>query len=178
MDRLKTILSGESSINLNLDFLCRNNHTDLLILKNIKTTVDQRRSSVLHSATLFTNALMHAGTTIDTFLRDNLEWLGTLPFIFVTQNFFKCHGCYLEIFSSTPKMDFFLLPGNIFRCYLELFSNAPQDVPPIGLNSVLSLVSELYIKDISKKDKQCSDPICPLPEFQDLHTPKEVPSMH
>ena len=76
MNKLKVILTGETSINLNLDFLCRNNHTDLLILKNIKAAVDQRRSSVLHSAALFTNGIMHAGTTIDVFLRDNLEWLG------------------------------------------------------------------------------------------------------
>lgn len=31
--------------------------------------------SVAHSATILANALMHAGTTCDTFLRDNLEWL-------------------------------------------------------------------------------------------------------
>jgi 26S proteasome regulatory subunit N2 len=71
---LKKILSGETTISLYLDFLFRNNKTDLLILKNIKTTLETR-SSVLHTATLFTNALMHCGTTSDTFLRDNLEWL-------------------------------------------------------------------------------------------------------
>lgn len=44
------------------------------ILKNIKGAVDAR-VSVAHSATILANALMHAGTSIDTFLRDNLEWL-------------------------------------------------------------------------------------------------------
>lgn len=34
------------------------------------------RQSVCHSATVFANAMMHCGTTVDTFLRDNLEWLG------------------------------------------------------------------------------------------------------
>lgn len=44
------------------------------ILKNIKGAVDAR-VSVAHSATILANALMHAGTSIDTFLRENLEWL-------------------------------------------------------------------------------------------------------
>jgi len=72
--KLKTILTGETTINLFLDFLFRNNNTDTLILKNIKTALENR-SSVLHTATIITNALMHCGTTIDTFLRENLEWL-------------------------------------------------------------------------------------------------------
>lgn len=46
----------------------------LQILKNIKGAVDAR-VSVAHSATILANALMHAGTSIDTFLRENLEWL-------------------------------------------------------------------------------------------------------
>eukprot|EP01103_Thecamoeba_quadrilineata_P009829 TRINITY_DN1999_c0_g6_i1.p1 TRINITY_DN1999_c0_g6~~TRINITY_DN1999_c0_g6_i1.p1 ORF type:complete len:976 (-),score=173.29 TRINITY_DN1999_c0_g6_i1:35-2962(-) len=74
IEKLKQILSGEISINLNLEFLCRNNNADLLLLKNIKTAVEAR-NSVCHSATIFANAIMHAGTTVDKFLRDNLEWL-------------------------------------------------------------------------------------------------------
>lgn len=31
--------------------------------------------SVCHSATVFANSLMHCGTTVDAFLRENLEWL-------------------------------------------------------------------------------------------------------
>lgn len=30
--------------------------------------------SVCHSATVFANSLMHCGTTVDAFLRDNLDW--------------------------------------------------------------------------------------------------------
>lgn len=30
------------------------------------------RNSVCHSATIYANAIMHAGTTVDTFLRENL----------------------------------------------------------------------------------------------------------
>lgn len=44
------------------------------MLRNIKGAVDAR-ISVCHSATIAANALMHAGTTVDTFLRDNLDWL-------------------------------------------------------------------------------------------------------
>jgi len=72
LGRLHTILSGETTIALTLDFLSRNNKSDLLLLKNIKTAVENR-SSILHTATVFTNAVMHAGTTSDVFLRDNLE---------------------------------------------------------------------------------------------------------
>uniref|UniRef100_A0A0D9ZQF2 26S proteasome non-ATPase regulatory subunit 1 homolog n=1 Tax=Oryza glumipatula TaxID=40148 RepID=A0A0D9ZQF2_9ORYZ len=35
----------------------------------------EMRNSVCHSATICANAIMHAGTTVDTFLRENLEWL-------------------------------------------------------------------------------------------------------
>ena len=36
LDKIHNILSGETSIKLYLEFLYRNNHTDLLILKNTK----------------------------------------------------------------------------------------------------------------------------------------------
>ena len=52
----------------------RNNNSDIQILKNIKTAVEGR-NSVTHSATVLANAYMHAGTSVDTFLRENLEWL-------------------------------------------------------------------------------------------------------
>jgi len=73
ISKIKRILSGEVTIGLHLEFLTRNNHTDLTILKNIKNALEPR-NSVCHSATVFANALMHCGTTRDTFLRENLEW--------------------------------------------------------------------------------------------------------
>uniref|UniRef100_A0A023GMA3 26S proteasome non-ATPase regulatory subunit 1 n=1 Tax=Amblyomma triste TaxID=251400 RepID=A0A023GMA3_AMBTT len=72
VDKLATILSGEVTIGLHLQFLIRSNHTDLLILKQTKDAV---RNSVCHTATVIANSLMHCGTTSDLFLRDNLEWL-------------------------------------------------------------------------------------------------------
>ena len=47
---------------------------DLALLKNAKAGVEAR-NSVCHSAVIFANAIMHAGTTVDSFLRDNLDWL-------------------------------------------------------------------------------------------------------
>ncbi|XP_072961995.1 26S proteasome non-ATPase regulatory subunit 1 homolog A-like isoform X2 [Typha angustifolia] len=72
--KIKGILSGETSIQLTLQFLYSHNRSDLLILKTIKQSVEMR-NSVCHSATICANAVMHAGTTVDTFLRENLEWL-------------------------------------------------------------------------------------------------------
>lgn len=72
LTKLVTILGGETTIDLHLQFLIRNNKTDMLILK---TTKDAVRNSVCHSATVIANAFMHTGTTCDQFLRDHLEWL-------------------------------------------------------------------------------------------------------
>ena len=72
LEKLAVILSGETTIELELQFLIRNNHTDMLILKQTKEAV---RNSVCHSATVIANGLMHCGTTSDQFLRDNLDWL-------------------------------------------------------------------------------------------------------
>jgi len=74
LKKLTTILAGDTSISLQLDFLFRNNKTDLLILKNIKN-LTENRASLLHTATIITNAVMHSGTTHDNFIRDNRDWL-------------------------------------------------------------------------------------------------------
>lgn len=72
VEKLATILGGEVTIGLHLQFLIRSNHTDLLILKQTKDAV---RNSVCHTATVIANSFMHSGTTSDQFLRDNLDWL-------------------------------------------------------------------------------------------------------
>jgi len=72
VDCISSILNGDKSIELYLQFLIRNNHTDSQILKSTK---EQVRNSVCHNACVISNGLMHCGTTIDQFLRDNLEWL-------------------------------------------------------------------------------------------------------
>ncbi|XP_042030357.1 26S proteasome non-ATPase regulatory subunit 1 homolog A-like [Salvia splendens] len=74
LTKMRGILSGETCIQLTLQFLYNHNKSDLLILKTIKQSVEMRKS-VCHSATIYANAIMHAGTTVDTFLRENLDWL-------------------------------------------------------------------------------------------------------
>lgn len=49
-----------------MQFLIKNNHTDMLILRNIKDII---RGSCAHNATVIANGLMHTGTTCDDFLR-------------------------------------------------------------------------------------------------------------
>ncbi|CAF0707844.1 unnamed protein product [Brachionus calyciflorus] len=72
IDKLLSILNGEITINTNMQFSIKNNHSDLLVLKTIKDAV---RNSICHTATVICNSFMHCGTTSDQFLRDNLEWL-------------------------------------------------------------------------------------------------------
>lgn len=72
IEKLINILSGEITIDVQLQFLIRSNHADLQILRATKEAV---RVSICHTATVISNAFMHSGTTSDQFLRDNLEWL-------------------------------------------------------------------------------------------------------
>lgn len=71
-EQMIKILGGEVSIALQLQFLVRSNKTDMTILKQTKESV---RVSICHTATVIANAYMHAGTTSDQFLRENLDWL-------------------------------------------------------------------------------------------------------
>ncbi|KAK4154231.1 armadillo-type protein [Chaetomidium leptoderma] len=72
---IRSILNGSTTIKLNLEFLYRNNHTDLSILNKVRDSLEAR-NSIFHTAVTFCNAFMNAGTTHDKFFRDNLEWLG------------------------------------------------------------------------------------------------------
>lgn len=72
---VKDILRGTKTIELNLEFLYRNSHSDRSILNKIRDSLEAR-NSIFHTAVTFSNAFMHSGTTIDTFFRENLEWLG------------------------------------------------------------------------------------------------------
>lgn len=72
---ISSILDGSSTIRLNLEFLYRNNHTDLSILNKVRDSLEGR-NSIFHTAVTFCNAFMNQGTTNDKFFRDNLEWLG------------------------------------------------------------------------------------------------------
>lgn len=73
-ERFDSVVSGDVPIELERRFLALRNASDLQILKNIKAGIEPR-NSVCHSATVFANAAAHAGTGVDTFLRENLDWL-------------------------------------------------------------------------------------------------------
>jgi 26S proteasome regulatory subunit N2 len=72
---IRHILRGTKSIELNLEFLYRNNHTDKSILNKIRDSLEAR-NSIFHTSVTFANAFMNSGTTNDSFFRENLEWLG------------------------------------------------------------------------------------------------------
>jgi 26S proteasome regulatory subunit N2 len=69
------ILTGIPTSDLDITFLQKNNNTDIQILNKSKDYLEGR-NSIFHSAISFENAFMHAGTTDDSFIRDNLDWLG------------------------------------------------------------------------------------------------------
>lgn len=72
---VRQILDGVNTIQLNLEFLFRNNRAEMSILNKVKDSLEAR-NSIYHTAVTLSNAFMHAGTTHDKFFRDNLEWLG------------------------------------------------------------------------------------------------------
>jgi 26S proteasome regulatory subunit N2 len=72
---VRHILRGTKSIELNLEFLYRNNHTDKAVLNKVRDSLEAR-NSIFHTGVTFANAFMNAGTTNDTFFRENLDWLG------------------------------------------------------------------------------------------------------
>jgi len=74
-ESVRDILRGTKSIDLNLEFLFRNSRTDKAVLNKVRDSLEAR-NSIFHTSVTFANAFMHAGTTIDSFFRDNLEWLG------------------------------------------------------------------------------------------------------
>lgn len=73
LNQLCDILTGKRTRDLYLQFLIRSNHADLVLLRQVKEAV---RTAVHHNAAIIANGLAHFGTTEDSFLRDNLEWLG------------------------------------------------------------------------------------------------------
>ncbi|PIB01903.1 26S proteasome non-ATPase regulatory subunit 1 [Cercospora beticola] len=72
---IRSILRGTTSIELNMEFLYRQARTDRAILNKIRDSLEAR-NSIFHTSVTFANAFMNAGTTVDSFFRDNLEWLG------------------------------------------------------------------------------------------------------
>lgn len=72
---IRSILQGTKAIELNVEFLFRNSRADRNVLNKIRDSLEAR-NSIFHTAITFANAFMNSGTTIDTFFRENLDWLG------------------------------------------------------------------------------------------------------
>lgn len=75
LDKIKKILTEGFDVDLILNFLFKQSHADVEILNEIKT-VTEGKGTVLHNATVIAHAFMNNGTTVDSFLRENLDWLG------------------------------------------------------------------------------------------------------
>lgn len=73
--KLMHVLMEGFDVDLLLNFLSKHSHADVQILTDIKTATEGR-TNVLHNATVISHAYMNSGTTQDSFLRDNLDWLG------------------------------------------------------------------------------------------------------
>ena len=71
---LARILSGDATASLTLDFLHARCAADVGLLTRARAACEPR-NSVCHGAVVFANAVMHAGTMVDSFLRSNLDWL-------------------------------------------------------------------------------------------------------
>ena len=76
--KVQRILSGGFLGELNLQFLYKNSDSDPLVMSNLKRALEEKggnRNSVLHNAAVITHAFLNAGTTNDSFLRDDLAWM-------------------------------------------------------------------------------------------------------
>lgn len=81
--KLMSALSGNSVNDLGLDFLYSANHSDMYLISYIKMIADSQSKvgkdtgnfDVVRDATLISNALMHSGTSVDVFVRKNIDWL-------------------------------------------------------------------------------------------------------
>lgn len=72
--RLRSIVMGTMTTNIYLDFLYRNNTTDMVLLQQMMAAVEGR-GALLHNALVVCHAYMASGTTNDRFLLKNLDWL-------------------------------------------------------------------------------------------------------
>ena len=78
LDSARRILTGGFVTELSLSFLHKNSNSDPLLMDHLKKALDERgnsRNSVLHNWGVGTHAVLNAGTTNDSFLRDNLDWM-------------------------------------------------------------------------------------------------------
>jgi 26S proteasome regulatory subunit N2 len=104
---IKNVLEGAVALPLYVQFLSRSNHADTLILSRSKD--DTQRSLVCHGAIVISHGLMLAGTTNDTFLRENKEWLAKAT------NWAKFSAC--ASLGVVHKVLISILPSHSAQCY-------------------------------------------------------------
>lgn len=68
------ILTGEIAKKLNLLFLRKSNHADMIVIKDIKEKVGEK-NSITHGSAVWANAMMNCSTTNDAFINNNLSWV-------------------------------------------------------------------------------------------------------
>jgi len=71
------------------------------------------RNSVCHSATIYANAIMHAGTTVDTFLRENL--------VSHTSLFYLLFYYFFMLWSMHVCLQIFVHPHNLCSTIFGLY---------------------------------------------------------
>lgn len=125
---IRDILRGTKSIELNLEFLYRAARTDRTILNKIRDSLEAR-NSIFHASLTFAVSFMNAGTTIDGFFRDNMDWLGR------AHNWSK--------FTATAALGV-IHRGNLNNGQKLLSPYLPKDNPAAGAGSTYSMGGSLY----------------------------------
>ncbi len=74
LNKLNMVLVKGFGTELALTFLYEQMKSDPLIIENIKDATENR-NSILHNATVVAHGYLNCGTTVDTFLRENLDWM-------------------------------------------------------------------------------------------------------
>lgn len=73
MKILIDILEGRTQREINFTALKHLDKTDPQYIKQIHTAVDSKKS-VAHTAVIFCNSILNAGTSNDQFIKDNIDW--------------------------------------------------------------------------------------------------------
>lgn len=75
LTQITNILKGDIRDRLYQQFLKKNNHMDMALIQNMKKSIGQK-SSILHGASIWSYGMMNAFTTNDSFMKDNMQWVG------------------------------------------------------------------------------------------------------
>lgn len=74
-EKILHILTGEPTCDIQTTFLLNNKNVDLALLNKVKSSLDGK-FSLFHTAVSVANGFMHVGTADNSFIRQNLPWLG------------------------------------------------------------------------------------------------------